>query len=167
MRGFSLILLASCAALLPSCGNGEESGGGAVEGPTQLIHQGEGFRLELRNEKLEWNEKRSARSLSGEVWLVLDADLPESERPTMLYGLLYLDVDRSREWSDIDGGTASILDDPLRDAVAVIPPDVQELKLGPITRSGVRPSDPPFWRAWVKMPDESVIGASIAAKAEG
>lgn len=154
------------ACLLPSCSS-ENGAAVGPQGAVALVYQGEGFRLELRNESLEWNDKHSSRALSGEVWLLIDAELPAEQRPTMLYGLLFLDVDRSREWSDIDGGTASIMDDPLRDAFAVVPADVTELKLGPITRSGVRPADPPFWRAWVKMPDGSLQGASLAAQAEG
>ena len=95
----------------------------------------------------------------------MDAALPAELRPTMLYGRLFLDVDISGEWSDIDGGTAGILDDSLREAFAVVPAEGNELKLGPLIRTGVRPIDPPAWRGAVKLPDGSVVGASIPAEA--
>jgi hypothetical protein len=149
--------------VLPACDGGEAGGSPPVK--VRPIYAGDGFRLELRDERYEWNAERSGRSLSGEIWLLMDEGLAAEQRPTMLYGKLFLDVDVSGEWSDIDGGTAGILDDPLRDAFAVVPPDVTELKLGPMTRTGVRPVDPPAWRGWVKLPDGSEPGASIPAQA--
>lgn len=161
MRSIALLAALSLAA----CG-GEEGESPEQTGlPARLIHQGEGFRIELRDETYTWNSERSARSLSAEVWLMIDQDLPAEQRPTMLYGRLFLDVDISGEWSDIDGGTAGILDDSLREARALVPEGMNEVKLGPLTRTGVRPIDPPAWRGSVKMPDGSEVGGSIAAEA--
>ena len=115
MRTFAGIALLALAA----CG-GEEAVTPEQSGlPARLIHQGEGFRIELWNENYTWNSERSARSLSAEVRLFIDEDLPAEQRPTMLYGRLFLDVDISGEWSDLDGGTAGILDDSLREARVV------------------------------------------------
>lgn len=156
--GFAFLALAACG--------GEEAVTPEQSGlPARLIHQGEGFRIELWNENYTWNSERSARSLSAEVRLFVDEDLPAEQRPTMLYGRLFLDVDISGEWSDIDGGTAGILDDPLREARAVVPADLNEVVLGPLTRTGVRPVDPPAWRGAVKLADGSEVGASIPAEA--
>lgn len=161
MRSVALFSLLSLAA----CGGGEEPVPEQTGLPARLIHQGEGFRIELRDETYTWNSERSARSLSAELWLLIDEDLAAEQRPSMLYGRLFLDVDISGEWSDIDGGTAGILDDSLREARAVVPADLNEIKLGPLTRTGVRPVDPPAWRGSVKMPDGSEVGASIPAEA--
>lgn len=161
MRSFAWIGLLALAA----CG-GEEAPQPEQSGlPARLIYQGEGFRLELHNETYTWNSERSARSLSAEVRLFIDEDLPAEQRPTMLYGRLFLDVDISGEWSDLDGGTAGILDDSLREARAVVPSDLNEVVLGPLTRTGVRPVDPPAWRGSVKLADGSEAGASISAEA--
>jgi hypothetical protein len=129
------------------------------------IYVGEGFRIELRDESYTWNKERSARSLSAEIWLVMDPSLPTEQRPSMLYGRLFLDVDASGEYSGIDGGNAGILDDSLREARVLVPADLNEVKLGPVTQTGVRPIDPPAWRGSVRLPNGEEAGASIRAKA--
>jgi len=154
------------AACLPACG--ESEGASSVSDSAVEIRQvfkGEGFRIELRDEQNAWNEEKNARSLSGEVWLVIDPELATEQRPTMLYAQLYLDVDASGEWSEVDGGTVGILDDPLRAGKLLVRPEDSEVKLGPIQQTGVRPIDPPAWRAWVRLADGSEFGASIPAKA--
>jgi len=144
---------------------GSEPSNAADAGSMREIFAGEGFRIELRDESYTWNTERSARSLSAEIWLVIEPTLAPEQRPSMLYGTLYLDVDASREYSAIDGGTAGILDDPLREARTVVPADLNEVKLGPITQTGVRPVDPPAWRGAVRLPNGEEAGASIRAEA--
>jgi hypothetical protein len=165
IQSFIIRLLAATlvVGMFAHCGNEtpEEVSTGAV----REIYAGEGFRIELRDESYTWNTERSARSLSAEIWLVIDPTLPAEQRPSMLHGTLFLDVDASGEYSKIDGGTAGILDDPLRDAFALVPADLNEVKLGPITQTGVRPIDPPAWRGSVRLPNGEEAGASIRAEA--
>ncbi|MCH2100341.1 MAG: hypothetical protein MK209_00240 [Planctomycetes bacterium] len=161
MRTFAWLALYT----LSSCGSEGEISLAHSGLPARLIYQGEGFRLELHNEAYTWNSERSARSLSAEVHLLIDEDLPNERRPTMLYGRLFLDVDISGEWSGVDGGTAGILDDSLREARAVVPLELNKVVLGPFTRTGVRPVDPPAWRGAVKLSSGSEVGASVLAEA--
>ena len=158
-----LFAAALVLSMFARCGN--ETPEGVNEGSVREIYAGEGFRIELRDESYTWNTERSARSLSAEIWLVIDPSLAAEQRPSMLYGTLFLDVDASREYSGIDGGTAGILDDPLREARTLVPADLNEVKLGPITQTGVRPVDPPAWRGAVRLPNGEEAGASIRAEA--
>jgi hypothetical protein len=149
--------------LFARCGNEAAENAGA--GKVREIYAGQGFRIELRDESYTWNTERSARSLSAEIWLVIDPTLPAEQRPSMLYGRLFLDVDASGEYSEVDGGTAGILDDSLREGFTLVPAELNEVKVGPVTRTGVRPIDPPAWRGSVRLPNGEEVGASIRAEA--
>lgn len=164
-RSFVIRLLAAALVLGMFARCGSEASKDAHAGSMREIFAGDGFRIELRDESYTWNTERSARSLSAEIWLLIDPTLAPEQRPSMLYGTLYLDVDASREYSGIDGGTAGILDDPLREARTLVPADLNEVKLGPITQTGVRPVDPPAWRGAVRLPNGEEAGASIRAEA--
>jgi len=144
---------------------GSDTPEGPETGSVREIYAGNGFRIELRDESYTWNTERSARSLSAEIWLVIEPTLAAEQRPSMLYGTLFLDVDASGEYSGVDGGTAGILDDPLREARILVPADLNEVKLGPVTQTGVRPIDPPAWRGSVRLPNGEEVGASIRAEA--
>lgn len=166
MMPAGMIRLAAAALLVGAVAQcGKEAGPHDAAVPAREIFAAEGFRIELRDESYTWNTERSARSLSAEIWLLIDPNLPAEHRPSMLYGTLYLDVDASREYSEIDGGTAGILDDELRKARTVVPADLNEVKLGPITQTGVRPIDPPAWRGSVRLPNGEEVGASLRAEA--
>lgn len=164
-HSFMVRLLTASWVLGMFAGCGSEASKDGGSGSVRAIYAGEGFRVELRDESYTWNQERSARSLSAEIWLVIDPTLAAEQRPSMLYGTLFLDVDASREYSGIDGGTAGILDDLLREARTVVPADLNEVKLGPITQTGVRPVDPPAWRGSVRLPNGEEVGASIRAEA--
>ncbi len=155
--------MALVVGLLVGCGS--ETPADTSTAKVREIYAGEGFRIELRDESYTWNTARSARSLSAEIWLVIEPTLAAERRPSMLYGKLFLDVDASGEYSEVDGGTAGILDDLLREGRTLVPADLNEVKVGPVTQTGVRPVDPPAWRGSVRLPNGEEVGASIRAEA--